>query len=177
MSKIFLITGVNGIGKSTLISQLKNKLDASIFDIYDFDDRGVPDNADREWRQSETFHWIKIGKENNNKEKGTIVCGFMKFTEIEDVLSQLSVEAHICLLDADEKTISERISGRYTNSESVIELERTTGKTPEKFATDNVWVSLKFREEANNKGYYMIDTSSLSSEEVSQKIIDWILKK
>jgi len=66
---------------------------------------------------------------------------FYEFLEIEDALSRLEVSAHICLLDANEETISSRILGRYPDSESVAELERTTGKTPEKFATDNVWVS------------------------------------
>jgi len=174
MSRIFLITGVNGIGKSTLISQLKDKLDESFFDIYDFDERGVPDNAGREWRQSETLHWITVGKENP---KNTIICGFMKFPEIEAVLSRLDVSADICLLDADEETISRRILGRYPNFESIAELERITGKTPEKFAADNVWVSSKFHQEAKEKDYSIIDTSNLSPEEVGRRISDWILSK
>lgn len=177
MSNIFLITGVNGIGKSTLISQLENKLDMTAFDIHDFDERGVPDNADKEWRHSETLHWITIGKENKSNAKATIVCGFMKFSEIDDALSLIGVDAHICLLDANEETISRRILGRYPNPESVTELERTTGKTPEKFATDNVWVSSKFRQEAQEKNYHILDTSELSPEEVGQKVIDWILLK
>lgn len=177
MSHIFLITGVNGIGKSTLMSQLKNKLEEDIFNVRDFDERGVPDNADREWRQSETLHWVSVGKENMNNAKGTVICGFMKFPEIEDALSQLGVDAHICLLDADEETISRRILGRYPDSESVAELERTTGKTPEKFTTDNVWVSSKFRQEAKEKDYFIVDTSKLLPEEVGQKVIDWIMSK
>lgn len=177
MSQIFLITGVNGIGKSTLLSQLKNKLEGSIFDIHDFDERGVPNNADRQWRQTETFHWVGVGKENEGRAKSTVVCGFMKFSEIEGTLSQLGTDANICLLDADEETISHRILGRYPDSESVAELQRTTGKTPEKFAMDNVWVSSKFSQEAKEKGYSIVDTTNLSPEEVGQKVIDWIVSK
>lgn len=177
MSRIFLITGVNGIGKSILMSQLKNKLEGDIFNIHDFDERGVPDNADREWRQSETLYWVSVGKENINNVRGTVICGFMKFPEIENALSQLGVDAHICLLDADEKTISRRILGRYPDPESMAELERTTGKTPEKFAMDNVWVSSKFRQEAKEKDYLIVDTSKLSPEEVGQKVVDWIMSK
>jgi RNase adaptor protein for sRNA GlmZ degradation len=172
MGRIFLITGVNGIGKSTLVSQLKDKLDEDSFDVHDFDERGVPDNVGRDWRQSETLHWITVGKENA---KNTIVCGFMKFSEIETALSQLGTQARICLLDADEETVSCRILGRYTNPESIAELERTTRKTPEKFATDNIWVSSKFREEAKEKDYSIVDTSDLSAGEVGQKITEWIL--
>lgn len=171
---MFLITGVNGIGKSTLISQLKNKLDANTFNIYDFDERGVPSNADQQWRESETLHWIKTGKENK---ENTVVCGFMKFAEIEKSLSKLGVQAQICLLDADEETISNRILGRYINSERIAELERVTGKTPEKFAQDNVWVSSKFREEAIQKNYFIVDTSNSSPGEVAEKVVDWIVSK
>lgn len=174
MSRIFLITGVNGIGKSTLMAQLEKKLDTSRFDVYDFDERGVPDNAGREWRQAEALHWINVGKEST---KNTVVCGFMKFSEIEAAVLQLNVEAHICLLDADEETISNRILGRYPNLESVAELERTTGKTPEKFVADNVWISSKFRQEAKEKGYSIVDTSNLSPEEIGQKITAWIFSK
>ena len=147
------------------------------FNIHDFDERGVPDNADKEWRQSETLHWITTGKENESNSKATVVCGFMKFSEIEFALSLLGVVAHICLLDADEETISRRILGRYPDPESITELERTTGKAPEKFAADNVWILSKFRQEASEKDYSIVDTSELSPEEVGQKVADWIMSK
>jgi len=56
MAKLFLVTGVNGIGKSTLTSTLSQKLDINIFDVHDFDERDVPNNADKSWRKSEITH-------------------------------------------------------------------------------------------------------------------------
>ena len=35
--QFFLITGVNGIGKSSVIPELGSLLDADIFEIHDFD--------------------------------------------------------------------------------------------------------------------------------------------
>ncbi len=47
-------------------------------------------------------------------------------------------------------------------------------KTPEKFATDNVWVSSKFREEALSRGFAVIDTSLLTPADVAQKVAEYI---
>ncbi len=174
MAKLFLITGVNGIGKSTLTSLLSKKLNNHIFDIHDFDERGVPTNADKSWRQSEITHWIIAATENQKIQKNTVICGFMKFAEIQNALASLGAQAKVCLLDANDETISKRILERYTSSESVQELERTTSKTPEKFCADNVWVASQFRMEAKELGYHIVDTSSLSPGKVCSEIIDWI---
>lgn len=61
--------------------------------------------------------------------------------------------------------------GRYQTPESVVELERTTSKTPEKFVQDNVWVSGKFREAANENGFYILDTGNKKSNKVANDII------
>lgn len=175
MKKIFYITGVNGIGKTALMSQLMKKLDMSVFEIHDFDERGVPDNADNIWRQSETLHWTQVGKNNLTEDLKTIICGFMKFSEILDALEKEDVEGEICLLDANKEIITERILGRYdNNSESVADLNRATGKTPERFSSDNVWLSSQFREQAKEAGYFIIDTSNFSPEDVGNKVIEWV---
>ncbi len=177
MHDIFLIIGVNGVGKSTLVSHLSGVLDSGLYSTYDFDERGVPDNADRTWRQAETLHWLTVGKENAARGMGTVICGFMKPSEIEDIQTKLEMNVHVCLLDADEATISRRILGRYINAERVAELDRTTGKTPERLVTDNVWVASQFRQAANEKGYCIVETSRLTSEDVCRQVVAWIRSK
>ncbi len=173
--QLFIITGVNGIGKSSVIPKLKHTLDPTSFDVHDFDERGVPDNADREWRRSETRHWVSTAKLNLNKNLSTVVCGFVKVSDIGYALENvLDITVSVCVLDASPETISKRILSRYTTSESLIELERTTGKTPEKFVSDNVWVASKFREEANENDYYILDTDEEKPDQVATGIIAWI---
>jgi len=173
--QLFIITGVNGIGKSSVIPELKHTLDPASFVVHDFDERGVPDNADREWRKSETKHWVYTAKLNLNKNLSTVVCGFMKASDISYALENVpDITVSVCVLDASPDTISKRIVSRYTASESLIELERTTGKTPEKFVSDNVWVASKFREEANENGYYILDTNEKNPDQVATDIIAWI---
>ncbi|NOY35711.1 MAG: hypothetical protein GXP44_02225 [bacterium] len=173
--QIFFITGVNGIGKSTLVFYLKSIFDSANFKIHDFDERGVPNNADKNWRQSETLHWAQLGKENLKEGISTIVCGFMKSSEIQDAIKQLAINVQVCVLDANPEIILSRISGRYTTPESLIELKRTTGKTPEKFAADNVWISSKFREEAKKNNYHLLDTSKFAPKDVAKNVQKWIL--
>ena len=171
-SRLIIVTGVNGIGKSTVIPELESRLKDSFFEIHDFDERGVPDNAGAEWRESETTHWFQLAKENETKGIKTVVCGFMKASDIDFAKEkEPEVEPAVHLLDADAETISARIMSRYTTPESLKELERTTGKTPEKFVQDNVWVSTKFREAAEERGYTIVDTSNLTPPEVAENLV------
>lgn len=174
MAKIYFVTGVNGIGKSTLLHTLAPMLDAT-FDLHDFDERGVPDNADADWRLSETVHWINLGQRNLLEDRSTIICGYSKLSEIEQARHASGADIRICLLDANPEIIASRIRSRYLNEASIRELGRTTGKTPEKFAQDNVWVSGKFREEALRSGYRVIDTTDLDPQGVADAVKEWIV--
>ena len=173
--QLFIITGVNGIGKSTVIPDLKRKLDPVSFVVHDFDERGVPDNADREWRKSEMKYWVTVAKSNLGENLSTVVCGFVKVSDINSALEDTpDITVSVCVLDASPVTISKRILSRYTTPESLVELERTTGKTPEKFVSDNVWVASKFREEANENSYYILDTNEKKPGQVATDIVAWI---
>ncbi len=39
---IFFITGTSGSGKSTLVKLLREKLSTTLYEVYDFDENGVP---------------------------------------------------------------------------------------------------------------------------------------
>lgn len=175
MQKLFIVTGVNGIGKSSIIPALKLNLNPLSFKVHDFDERGVPSNADRHWREAEMIHWVNVAKLNSQKNISTIVCGFVKTNDIKSSLIADSViPVCVCVLDASPATIEKRISNRYTTPLSLTELERNTGKTLEKFISDNVWVAAKFREEAIENGYYVLNTDELSPELVAANIVTWI---
>ena len=174
-ANIFFIIGVNGVGKSTLIPFLRSSLDGAKFVVHDFDERGVPNNADKNWRASETFHWMKTGKTNTGKGISTIICGFSKPQEIIDAAAKLDGEPKVCLLDANADVISQRILSRYITPESIAELYRTTGKAPKKFVMDNVYISSKFREESQKNLFHILDTSDLSPEQISAEIIKWVV--
>lgn len=165
MNKIIFIIGVNGVGKTAVIKPLKSLLD-NRFEIHDFDERGVPNNVQRQWRLDETRYWIELGKENIKKNISTIICGFARPSEIErDQFIEL------ILIDADEETIEKRLWNRYQTPESIENIERTVGKTIQRFVSDNVRFSSKLREEAQQYGLDVVDTSALTPEQVAQEIV------
>jgi len=173
--KLFIVTGGNGVGKSTVITELVSKLDSTPYKVHDFDERGVPDNADKSWRESETVYWLEVAKQNAAANVATVVCGFVKVSDIEQAMTQVQgVQVAGCLMDGSPEVIAQRLMSRYQTPESLVELERTTGKTPEKFVGDNVWVSTKFREAAEEKGFNVIDTSGKSPAEVADAIVEWL---
>ena len=174
MSKIYFVIGVNGVGKSTLIPHLETALNNESYEVHDFDERGVPSNADREWRKTETMYWAQLGKENETKGISTIICGYSKPAEIKAAEEVIGVPIAVCLLDANPAIIRERLTNRHTDEKKVEELYRMTGKTPEKFIEDNIWVSTQFRDTSKEAGYYVLDTSDLTPEQVAQDVVVWL---
>lgn len=163
MPKITFVIGANGVGKSSVLSEISSLLPTEKFELHDFDERGVPDNADKVWRASETQHWISIGEENATKGISTIIFGFVKPQEVEG-------HTDIILLDADNETLEERIRSRYLTPESLAELERTTGKDLGKFISDNIYASSLLREECARLNCTMILTDGNTPREIAEKI-------
>jgi len=64
MNKIYFISGVSGVGKSSTIHHLKKLLSEDKYDIRDIDERGVPDGGGLEWLNKETRHWLDVAKLN-----------------------------------------------------------------------------------------------------------------
>lgn len=161
--KTFFVVGVNGVGKTTLISHLKALLSESEFEIHDFDERGVPDGGGRDWRMRETEYWLGLGEKNKEKGMSTIICGFAKPQE-------LCEHAEIILLDARGDVIAERLKNRYQTETSIAELSRTTGKTVDKFIMDNVYYSKILRKECEEAGCKIVDTTLLAPDKVAQLV-------
>jgi 2-phosphoglycerate kinase len=167
MKEIFFITGVNGVGKTSIIKYLKNTLDPH-FEVHDFDERGVPNNAGRDWRLEETKHWITLGKENGKQNISTIICGFARPSEISDE------SVGFILLDANEETIKQRLWSRYQTTESIQIIEKVVNKPVQRFIDDNILFSKVMREEATKYGVKIIDTTQLTPEQVAKNIVDYL---
>ena len=88
---IYFITGSSGVGKSTLVKELKTILPET-FIVHDFDELGVPLDADTTWRIGRTKEWIQIAKENSSKGISTIVIGLVHPNEVNEVAEREHVE-------------------------------------------------------------------------------------
>ncbi len=171
-SKVCFITGVCGAGKTTVIPYLRSLLDNENYDIHDFDERGVPDGADKQWRIKETEYWINYGKQNIKDDISTIICGFSNPEEI--VYSDWD-NIKFILLDADDKTIKQRISERYKTETSKEELKRVFGDTVERFIEDNVNFLATLRNICQkDKRCNIINTINKSPEKIAEQVVEII---
>jgi len=157
--KLFFITGAEGVGKSSIIEILKDKF--GDMDVHDFDDVGVPDNPDLQWRHDTTLHWIKVAIENQKKGVSTIVAGlsfpnevlmFEEYKEMDEIL--------FCLLNVHESEREKRLCARGSAKDVIDDLCQLHDLR-EKFK------DVKFEN-------VVIDTSKLSIEEVGEEVVEWV---
>ncbi len=160
---IFFITGTSGSGKTTLVQQLKKIIPSQSFAIYDFDERGVPENPDKTWRIATTTFWLGKAQENHHKHKTTIICGVSVPSEINTIIqtNRLSIIPHFGFIKVDEKTIEKRLQDRQWNKQSII---------------DNInWAHYLEKEAEQQKNFLIIDTLHASSREnIAQQCAEWI---
>jgi len=174
MNNIYFISGVNGVGKTTVMSHLKELLPASIFEIHDFDERGVPENADGAWRISETKYWVEEGVKLIQKNKSIIICGFVKPKDFQKLLHNEFFKIILIFLDARPDIIRKRLIQRYSNNGYFDESQTVIGKPITVFIDGNVYISQSMKDLFVELGSPIIDTSDLAPEEVAKKVIRYI---
>lgn len=167
--KLYFVTGVCGVGKSTIIPHLRELLPKDQYNIRDFDERGVPDGADHEWRKREVMKWLEVAEENIAKDMGTVICGFAKET---DLPTKAPVSVEFILLDATSDTIRQRLTNRYSKNGLFDETQKVIGKPVTEFIESNVYYCDVMRKE--HKGE-VVDTSNISPKEVAEKIVAILL--
>jgi len=159
MAKTYFITGAEGVGKSSIIPILKEKM--SELDIYDFDEVGVPENPPLQWRLDTTLHWIKIALKNQDKGISTCIVGLCFPKEIEQYEEHKKLnDICYCLLDLSDEEREKRLHKRNTPG----------------IKSYNTIKELRDELENTKHSKIIIDTSNLSIKETAKKVIEWIKK-
>ncbi len=140
-----------------------------MFDIHDFDERGVPDNVTIGWRVSETAYWMGVAKTNNSNGISTIICG----NAIPQELPK-DTEAVFLMLDLSEEKIRERLQRRYSDPEKVKDLKRMTGQTPEESIVSNIQNTHSLRKLFLEHSTQTIDTSNMTPDQVATEVSRYI---
>lgn len=173
---IYFITGVNGAGKSTIVPLLKKYLPDS-FLVYDFDEIGVPENIDGNWRKKTTSYWMNIASKNSKKNIITVICGLTKPSEIAEInKTKKNLKAKIALLDLYAIDIEKRLKTRFKKPGSIKNLKKVTGLTVKECISKNVENSKLLRKECKDFECKVFNTSRTTSKKTVEKIINWLTK-
>ena len=162
---IFFVTGASGVGKTTLISRLKENFSQKADWIFlHFDSIGVPSTKEMtkkygspsEWQKAITFKWItKLLNEYNEKNviifEGQVNLEFIKQGFVQNNFSNYK----IILIHCDQQKMIQRLTDKR--------------KQPE-LATEDMKNWLAFlRKQAIEHGAEIIDTSDINEDEVVRK--------
>ena len=169
--RIYFVSGVCGSGKTTVIPHLKELLAGDQYDIRDFNEFGVPAEGGNAWRMDQTRKWLRIGAESAERGVSTIICGFARPMDFNDLRAEGIPEIVVILLDADAETIRERLKGRYTKNGVFDEHQTVIGTPVNDFIQSNVNYVNTMRKECMDARCPIIDTTLLAPEEVARKII------
>ena len=142
------------------------------YEIHDFDERGVPEDADKNWRISEVKYWIEKGVELNSQNKNIVICGFVKSTDFQN----LSPNITLILLDAQPEIIRERLISRYTKDGYFDEAQTVIGLPVNKFISNSIYTLTQMRKMFSELNCPIIDTPDLTPKEVAKKVTELILK-
>ncbi|PLX29792.1 MAG: hypothetical protein C0582_04505 [Alphaproteobacteria bacterium] len=112
MTKLYFIGGASGSGKTSIMEELQLLLGLDI-NVYDFDDIGVPDGADKKWRQETTEKWLKKLLDTG---KDSCLLGQVVLGEILACPSAVRLEGiFFCLLDVHDSERIQRLQKRNPN--------------------------------------------------------------
>jgi uridine kinase len=157
---IYFITGASGVGKTTLVVNLKNKYSERACDFFHFDSIGVPSlkemeteyGSGSEWQKEMTYKWID--RLINRNDADTVVLeGQVNIEFIQNGFTKYNFNNYrILLVDCTFKEMTYRLTHKR--------------KQPELLTEDmKNWLNF-LRNQALNFNSPILDTSNLSEFEV-----------
>ncbi len=157
---VFFITGTSGTGKTTLVNYLKK--DLSFAEVNDFDEGGVPEGADENWRKKRTNEWLEKAKSYQQKGKSTVICGVSVPDEVKNSPAyDRSLNVHYGIIHVGEDEIRRRLEARGWK---------------EKLVDDNInWAKHLERYVKSEKDHYIVDGDRNEPRQVAEKFVDWVV--
>ncbi len=186
--KLYFIGGASGSGKTAVIPYLKELWGDNIA-IHDFDDIGVPEDADKKWRQESTEKWLQ---RLLSEGKDACLLGQIVLGEILACPSAKQIgKINFCLLDVRDFERIQRLKKRNTYGtdqnmlhwSSWLRMHHQDPQWMQHVLKENCWNGLSFSAwdnlvNWNNKASVrIIDTTELSLNEVATNVAKWIHEK
>jgi GNAT superfamily N-acetyltransferase len=188
MSTYYFVAGASGSGKTAIMSDLKGILGNSIA-VYDFDDIGVPDGADKKWRQKSTQMWLEKLLSDG---KDACLLGQIVLGEILACPSAIQIDkVNFCLLEVSDFERIQRLKKRNTygldqnmlNWSSWLRMHHQDPQWMQHVLTEDCWHGLDFSAwdkllNWNSKASVrVLDTTGSTINQVAQSVANWINQK
>ncbi|NRB10924.1 MAG: AAA family ATPase [Rickettsiaceae bacterium] len=186
MTKIYFIAGASGSGKTAIKTDLQKILGNS-FNVYDFDDIGVAENADKKWRGQATEKWLqKLLQENKN----ACLLGQMVLGEILACPSAKHLDkVNFCLLDVSSLERINRLqqskhhakpNQNMLNWSSWLKIHTKNPSWEQHVIKDDCWNELDFSNWDSQKNWNLLanvkllDTTTFNISQVAELVADWV---
>lgn len=186
---LYLVTGASGSGKTACLNKLR-ELSADV-SWHDFDDVGVPPDADKVWRQRTTEYWLKKAIQNQSNGRDTGVNGNVILGEVLACPSASQVDGVVaCLLDCYDVVRIDRLRSRGLHGATQEML--CWAAWQRMHAVDPQWRQDVIRDESAPEMCWerweswrrgdarwqvqRIDTTAMTIEEVASEISRWVEK-
>lgn len=184
---LYFITGASGSGKTACIPGLKKALPDSAF--YDFDDIGVPENADTTWRQQATEQWLQKYLQEKDEVDCFCICGGVVLGEILacPTAGQLA-KINLCFLDVADLERIRRLNQRdkeianqdMLNWSSWLRVHHADPQWQKNVIQNNAWSGLDFSRWQTLENWSsvanvtILETTDMGIDQVVMALVDWI---
>jgi chloramphenicol 3-O-phosphotransferase len=156
---LFLLFGSSCAGKTSALAALRARRLRDLV-VHDFDEIGVPSDADVAWRRDANDVWLERALAYEAQGKDLVLAGQTPVGELLDSPSASRLERiAACLVDCDDATRLRRLRARALDPERRDDLIRWAA-----------WL----RRHADDARVRAIDTSALPVEEVADELQAWI---
>ena len=184
---LYLVTGASGSGKTACLDILRQRNPQVVW--YDFDELGVPVDADKRWRHRTTEYWLKRASENQAKGLDTCINGNIILGEVLACPSAPEINRlAVCLLDCADVVRIDRLRARGSNGAYMEMLcwaawQRMHAVDPQWYqntirddgAPEMQWERWENWQRGDPRWQtYVLDTTTLTIEEVAESILRWM---
>lgn len=174
---MFIITGVSGAGKTTIIRRLQKSVPAG-YACHDIeDDHRIPENAGDWSRRERAEHWLCVATANAKQGRSTVLSGTLFPDDVDSCLSRHGAPPiHYLLFEADDKAITNRLTDRFSAQQMRSELRRILNLSAEEF----IPATLEYQRELHKAfaesecDWTLFDTSVASEEDTTTFVLKWL---
>ena len=159
-SSMFFVTGVCGVGKTSIYPYLRREL--RTYMVYDFDEIAVPSRPSIDWRIATTEYWVDVCIENHALGRKTILLGMTVPHEVIPFLPKsLWKELRYLLLDISWEERIRRLRCRNETRDFILNEKKN-------------WENLRIWLERSVFQFDVVDTNDLTIKEIAQRVVSWV---